>query len=197
MTVSADEIMLERLFKTARSQNGWRDEPVGDDQLREAYDIAKWGPTSMNTQPMRILLLRSKEAKERLAPALAPTNVDKMTSAPVVAIIAYDLEFHTRLPVTFPHNPNAAAYFTGNPASIEPTAFRNGSLQAAFFILALRAVGLDVGPMSGFDAAKVNAEFLAASTWRVNMLCGIGRGDPAKVFDRSPRLSFDEVVLEM
>ena len=197
MTISADETMLERLFKSARSQNGWRDEPVGDAQLREAYDIAKWGPTSMNTQPMRIVLLRSKEAKARLAPALAPTNVDKMTSAPVVAIIAYDLEFYAKLPVTFPHNPNASAYFTGNPAAIEPTAFRNGSLQAAFFILALRAVGLDVGPMSGFDAAKVNEEFLGGSTWRVNMLCGIGRGDPTKVFDRSPRLSFDEVVRAM
>jgi 3-hydroxypropanoate dehydrogenase len=115
-------------------------------------------------------------------------------TAPVVAVIAHDTEFYTQLPKTFPHNPNASAYFTGNPAAIEPTAFRNGSLQAAYFMLALRAVGLDVGPMSGFDPVKVNAEFFDGSPWRVNLICGIGHGDSTKVFDRSPRLTFDEVT---
>lgn len=185
---------VQQLFADARSQNGWLSGPVNDEQLREAYEIAKWGPTSMNTQPMRLFFLRSDAAKERLKPALAPTNVDKVMSAPVVAIIAYDIEFHMHLPKVFPHNPNAQAYFTGNPGAIEPTAFRNGSLQAAYFMLALRAVGLDVGPMSGFDAAKVDAEFFADTTLRVNLLCGIGRGDPAKVFGRSPRLTFEDVT---
>lgn len=189
-----DEATLRRLFMEARSQNGWLPDPVDDEQLRAAYEIAKMGPTSMNTQPMRIEFLRSPEAKERLRSTLAPTNVDKVMAAPVVAIIAYDTEFHENLPRIFPHNPNAQGMFTGNPAMIEPTAFRNSSLQAAYYLLALRAVGLDVGPMSGFDAAKVNAEFFANSTWRANMLCCIGRGDPAKVFPRLPRLSFDEVT---
>ncbi len=188
---------VARLFTDARSQNGWLPDPVGDDELRAAYGIAKWGPTSMNTQPMRMLLIRSAEAKERLRPALAPTNVDKLLAAPVIAVIAYDMEFHAHLPRTFPHNPNAQGYFTGNPASIEPTAFRNGSLQAAYWMLALRAVGLDVAPMSGFDAAKINAEFFAGGTWRVNLLCGIGHGDPAKVFQRSPRLEFEQIVLAL
>ena len=185
---------LATLFKDARSQNGWRQDPVTDEELREAYDIAKWGPTSMNTQPMRVVFLRSDEAKERLKPALSPTNVDKVMTAPVVAVIAYDTEFYSQLPKTFPHNPNAPNYFLNNKAVIEPTAFRNGSLQAAYLMLALRAVGLDVGPMSGFDPAKVNAEFFTDSTYRVNLICGIGHGDPAKVFNRSPRLDFEEVT---
>ena len=189
-----DADAIRQLFTDARSQNGWLPGPVSDDQLREAYDMAKWGPTSMNTQPMRLLFLRSEAAKLRLKPALAPTNVDKVMSAPVVAIVAYDTEFHAHLPKVFPHNPNAQAFFTGNPAAIEPTAFRNGTLQAAYFLLALRAVGLDVGPMSGFDAAKVDAEFFAGTTVRVNLLCGIGRGDRSKVFGRSPRLSFEDVA---
>jgi 3-hydroxypropanoate dehydrogenase len=189
-----DETALATLFKEARSQNGWLPDAVDDEKLRSAYDIAKWGPTSMNTQPMRLLFLRSTEAKERLRPALSPTNVDKVMTAPVVAIVAFDTEFYTQLKRTFPHNPGASAYFTSNPASIEPTAFRNGSLQAAYFMLALRAEGLDVGPMSGFDAGKVNAEFFADSSWRVNLLCGIGQGDPTKVFDRSPRLEFETVA---
>jgi 3-hydroxypropanoate dehydrogenase len=191
---SVDDAALAILFRDARSQNGWLADAVSDDQLFEAYEIAKWGPTSMNTQPMRILFLRSLESKARLQPALAPTNVAKVMSAPVVAVIAYDIEFHAQLPKTFPHNPNAQAYFTANPAAIEPTAFRNGSLQAAYFMLALRAVGLDVGPMSGFDPAKVDAEFFEGTNLRANMLCGIGHGDPTKVFDRSPRLEFGEIT---
>ena len=188
------EAALATLFKDARSQNGWRPDPVSDEELREAYDIAKWGPTSMNTQPMRVIFLRSAEAKERLKPALAPNNIDKVMTAPVVAVIAYDTEFYSQLPKTFPHNPNAQNYFTGNQAVVEPTAFRNGSLQAAYLMLALRAVGLDVGPMSGFDPAKVNAEFFADTTYRVNLICGIGHGDASKVFNRLPRLEFDEIA---
>lgn len=184
--------MLQRLFLEARSQNGWRDEPVSDELLRAAYDIAKWGPTSMNTQPMRLLLLRSVDAKNRLKPALSPGNVEKAMGAPVVAIIAHDLKFFTQLPKTFPHNPDAADRFASNPAASDATAFRNGTLQAAYFMLALRAVGLDVGPMSGFDAKKVDAEFFANSTWQTNFLCGIGHGDPEKLFERLPRLAFDE-----
>jgi len=134
--------------------------------------------------------LRSVEAKERLRPALAPTNIDKVMTAPVAAIIAYDIEFYRQLPTTFPHNPNAQGFFVSNEGTIEPTAFRNGSLQAAYLMLSLRAVGLDVGPMSGFDPAKVNAEFFADTSWRANMICGIGHGDPTKVFYRSPRLDF-------
>ena len=189
-----DETTLAKLLTNARSQNGWLAEPVNDALLRTAYDIAKWGPTSMNTQPMRVLFMRSAEAKERLRPALAPTNVDKVMTAPVVAVIAYDTEFHSQLPTVFPHNPNAQNFFLGNEALIESTAFRNGSLQAAYLMLALRAVGLDVGPMSGFDPGKVNAELFAGTTWRVNLICGIGHGDPAKVYGRSPRLDFDAVA---
>ena len=192
MTSSADTT-LEKLFFNARSQNGWLSDPVSDEQLRSAYEIAKWGPTSMNTQPMRLLLLRSPEGKDRLRGALAPPNIEKVMTAPVVAIIAYDLDFPTTLSRTFPHNPNAPGVFTGSPAIVEPTAFRNGSLQAAYYMLALRSVGLDVGPMSGFDPAKVNEAFFAESTWRVNLICGIGRGDPSKVFQRLPRLEFDEI----
>lgn len=189
-----DRVALAALFTDARSQNGWRPDPVSDAQLRAAYDIAKWGPTSMNSQPMRLVFLRSLAAKTRLKPAMSPGNVEKVMTAPVVAIIAYDMQFHTRLPEVFPHNPAAMDYFTGNPAAIEPTAFRNGSLQAAYFMLALRAVGLDVGPMSGVDLDRVDREFLGETSFRANFVCGIGHGDPEKLFGRSPRLSFDEVA---
>ena len=191
--MSSANTILEKLFLSARSQNGWLPDPVSDDDLRSAYEIAKWGPTSMNTQPMRLLLLRSMEAKERLKEALAPPNIEKVMTAPVVAIIAYDLDFPATLPRTFAHNPNAPGLFAGNPAMVEPTAFRNGSLQAAYYMIALRSVGLDVGPMSGFDPQKVNEAFFASSSWRVNLICGIGRGDPSKVLQRLPRLDFDEV----
>ncbi len=192
--MNADETMLQRLFVQARSQNGWRAEPVSDDQLMEAYNIAKWGPTSMNTQPMRLVILRSSAAKDRLAPAIAPTNLEKVMTAPVVAIIAYDTNFYTHLPKTFPHRPGAQDLFAANPPIAEATAFRNGTLQAAYFMLALRSVGLDVGPMSGFDVDKVNAEFFTGSSCRVNFICGIGSGDRDKVFDRLPRLEFSEIA---
>ncbi len=189
-----DAPALATLFLEARAQNGWLDKPVSDSDLRTAYDIARFGPTSMNTQPMRILFLRSAEAKKRLKPALMPGNVEKTMTAPVVAIIAYDTAFHTHLPVTFPHNPAAMAFFDGKDALLQETAFRNGTLQGAYFMLALRALGLDIGPMSGFAAPVVDAEFFAGTTYRANFLCGIGHGDDAKIFARSPRLDFDQVA---
>lgn len=195
--MTGDDALLGRLFHDARSQNGWLDEPVRDEDLAAAYEIAKWGPTSMNTQPMRLVFLRTAEAKERLKPALAPGNVDKAMAAPVVAIIAHDACFYTQLPKVFPHNLQAEALFAANRAASDATAFRNGSLQGAYFMLALRAVGLDVGPMSGFDTDKVDAEFFSESSWRSNFLCGIGRGDVAKVMPRLPRLTFEEVALSL
>lgn len=189
-----DKECIETLFSTARSHNGWLDDSVSLDDLREAFSIAKWGPTSMNSQPMRILFLRSAAAKERLRPALAAANVTKAMTAPVLAVIAYDMEFHTQLPKIFPHHPAAQKYFESNRALVEPTAFRNGSLQAAYFMLALRAVGLDVGPMSGFDAARVDAEFFDDNSWRVNFICAIGHGDTSKLFHRLPRLEFEEAT---
>ena len=148
----------------------------------------------MNTQPLRLLFLRSAEEKQRLQPALSPGNVEKVMTAPVVAHFCYDTQFHRKMAETFPHRPEASKMFEGSPGLAEATAFRNGSLQAAYLMLALRAVGLDVGPMSGFDADKVNAEFLATTSWRINMICGIGHGDPAKVFQRLPRLEFDDAA---
>jgi 3-hydroxypropanoate dehydrogenase len=189
-----DRAALSLLFTEARSQNGWKSEPVTDEQLKAAYDIAKWGPTSMNTQPMRIVFVRSAEGKKRLEPALAPGNVEKTMTAPVVAIIAYDTNFASHLPRTFPHNPNARKMFEGNEGLIQATAFRNGTLQGAYFLLSLRAVGLDAGPMSGFDPAKVDAAFFAGTTFKTNFLCGIGYGNPEKVFARSPRFDFGEVT---
>lgn len=189
-----DNGLLQRLFTHARSQNGWREGAVGDDQLRAAYDLAKWGPTSMNAQPMRLVFLRSTAAKERLKPALAPGNVEKVMTAPIVAIIAFDTQFYTHLGRTFPHWPGAQDLFANNSRSAEETAFRNGTLQAAYYMLALRATGLDVSPISGFNAEKTDAEFFDKSSYRVNFICGIGSGDPTKVFERLPRLEFDEVA---
>lgn len=189
-----NSVPLGRLLVDARSHNGWRAGSVEDSDLRAAYELASWGPTSMNTQPMRIVFLRTEAAKERLKPALLPGNIDKAMAAPVVAILAYDLGFHQHLPRTFPHNPAAQAFFEGKDALLRETAFRNGTLQAAYFMLALRAGGLDVGPMSGFDAASVDTEFFAGTAWRANFLCGIGHGDPAKLFERLPRLGFDQVT---
>ena len=158
MSAKLSQEALEQLFTKARTHNGWRDVDVPDALLREAVDIAKWGPTSANGSPMRVLFLRSQEAKQRLAPALIPGNLAKTMAAPVVAIVAYDLNFYEHLPRLYPAT-DARSWFVGNAALIEETAFRNGSLQGAYLLLALRAVGLDVGPMSGFDKATVDAEF--------------------------------------
>jgi len=186
-----DEAGLDLLFRTARTQNGWLPKPVGEAQLREVYDLMKMGPTSANCSPLRIVFVRSKEGRRRLAPALSPGNVDKVMAAPVTAILGHDLAFYEHLPRLFPHNPTARSWFEGKPHA-EATAFRNSTLQGAYFMLAARAVGLDCGPMSGFDAAKVDAEFFPGGRVRTNFLCSIGHGDPAKLFDRSPRFAFDE-----
>lgn len=185
------EEALNTLFFEARSHNGWRDEPVSDDQLRAIYDRMKMGPTSANCCPARILFLRTPEAKERLRPALAEGNVEKTMSAPVVAIIGMDLQFYEKLPKLFPHT-DARSWYVGKPEKIRETAFRNSSLQGAYFIMAVRSVGLDAGPMSGFDAAKLNAEFFPDGTVEVNFICAIGHGDPSKLFPRHPRLDFEE-----
>jgi 3-hydroxypropanoate dehydrogenase len=182
---------LDQLFRQARTHNAWLPKRVPLATLREAYDLARWGPTSANSSPARFLFLQSEAAKARLLPALAPSNVEKTKLAPVTAIIAWDTEFHEKLPKLFPHA-DMRSYFAGKPALIEESAFRNGSLQGAYFILAARAVGLDCGPMSGFDASKVNAEFFPDGKWKVNFLCNLGYGDHSKLFPRSPRLEFDE-----
>lgn len=186
---------LNALFHEARSHNAWRDEPVSDDTLRDLYALTRMAPTSANTSPARFLFLRTPEAKERLAPALSAGNHDKTIAAPVTAIIAYDPKFYEKLPQLFPHNPDARSWFTSNEGLAATTAFRNGTLQGAYFILAARAVGLDVGPMSGFDNDKVDDIFLRSYGWRSNFLCNLGHGDPAGVFERSPRLEFDEACV--
>lgn len=185
---------LDTLFRNARTQNGFLDTPVSDAQLRALYELMKWGPTTMNSQPARLVFVRSKAGKEKLAPALSPGNRDKTMAAPVTAIIAYDLQFYENLPRTFPNNPNAKAAFAGEEkkAHVQTTALRNGSLQGAYLILAARALGLDCGPMSGFDNAKVDAAFFPEGRVKSNFLCNLGVGDPAKVFPRNPRLPFEE-----
>jgi len=185
-----DDAALDTLFREARSHNKWRDEPVSDDTLIALHGLLKWGPTSANSSPARFLFLRTKEAKERLAPALSAGNLDKTMAAPVTVIVAYDPRFYDHLPTLFPHNPDARSWFTGNDALAATTAFRNGTLQGAYLMLAARSLGLDVGAMSGFDNDKVDAEFLTADAWRSNFLCNLGYGDPEGLFARSPRFDF-------
>jgi 3-hydroxypropanoate dehydrogenase len=186
-----DLVSLDTLFREARTYTAWLPEPVSDDLLREIYDLAKMGPTSANTSPLRILFLKSEAAKARLLPALAPNNVEKSRTAPVVALMGYDLEFYEKLPQLYPQA-DARSWFAGNAALIQETAFRNSTLQAAYFILAARAKGLDCGPMSGFDAGKVNEEFFADGKWRVNFVCNLGHGNRDALRPRNPRLQFDE-----
>ena len=183
---------LDVLWRDARTQNGWLPAPVDDAKLHQIYDLVKMAPTSFNCQPMRMIFIRSQAQKDKLKQTLAPSNVDKAMTAPVVAILGYDLAFHEHLPRLFPHT-DAKSYFTGKPAHIETTAFRNASMQAGYFVLAARAVGLDCGPMSGFDNAQVDAAFFAGTTVKSNILCALGHGDPAKIFPRSPRFGFDEI----
>ena len=184
-------VSLETLFTAARTHNGWTDKPVTDADLQQAYDLAKWGPTSANCSPARIVFVRSATEKEKLVACVSAGNAEKTKAAPVTAIIGMDMAFYDKLPQLFPHA-DARPWFVGNQAIIDATAFRNSSLQGAYFILAARAVGLDCGPMSGFDAEKVNAAFFAGTSVKVNFICNLGHGDPAKLFGRSPRLSFDE-----
>jgi len=190
----AEPDTLALLFNEARSHNGWRDKPVTEEQLRALYDIAKMGPTSFNQQPMRLVFVRSLEAKEKLAPALIEKNRHKMVSAPVTAIIAYDSAFYEKLPELFPQNPNVRSIFEGNETIAATNAFRNGTLQGAYFLLAARAIGLDVGPMSGFDNASVDEMFFAGTSLKSNFLCALGYADESKIFRRLPRLEFDDVA---
>jgi 3-hydroxypropanoate dehydrogenase len=186
-----DPTALDRLFRDARTQNKWLDRPVPDSKLQEMYDILKWGPTSANSSPARFVFLRTREGKEKLRPALSQGNTDKTMSAPVVCIVAYDPHFYELLPRLFPHT-DARSWFTGNPDLVFTTAFRNGTLQGAYLMIAARAVGLDVGAMSGFDNAKVDEAFFADTGWKSNFLVNLGYGDPAGLFQRLPRLPFDE-----
>ncbi|MBN9516725.1 MAG: malonic semialdehyde reductase [Alphaproteobacteria bacterium] len=186
-----DDKALDNIFRSARTHNGWLPKPVTDDQLRAIYDVMKWGPTSANCQPARIVFVRTKEGKEKLRPALSAGNTEKTMTAPVTAIVAYDPEFYEHLPRMFPHDQTAITWFKGKP-SAEPTAFRNGSLQGAYLIIAARALGLDCGAMSGFDNAKVDQAFFPDGKVKSNFLCNIGYGDPAKLFTRSPRFNFEE-----
>lgn len=182
---------LRQLFHDARTFNRFRHEPVPDALLHAAWDLARLAPTSANSSPARILFVKSPEAKKRLEPALSDGNRAKTMRAPVTAIFAYDMEFYDHLPRLFPHE-DARSWFAGKPDAIEVTAFRNGTLQAAYFILAARAVGLDCGPMSGFDNAKVDAEFFAGTSFRSNFLCNLGFGDGSDLRPRHPRFAFDE-----
>jgi len=182
---------LDQLFREARTHSTWLPEPVPVELLHKAYELARLAPTSANGSPARFVFLTTPGAKARLKPVLAPGNVDKTMAAPVTVIIAWDMEFHEKLPRLFPQT-DVRSYFVGNKPLIEENAFRNGSLQAAYFILAARALGLDCGPMSGFDADKLNAEFFPDGKWKVNLICNLGYGDPSKLHPRNPRLSFEE-----
>lgn len=193
--MTIDAVGLDLLFKEARSHNKWQDTPVSDETLRELYDILKFGPTSANSSPARFVFVRTKEGKDKLAPALSAGNHDKTMSAPVTAIIAYDPKFFEKLPTLFPHNPDAISWFTSNDSLAATTAFRNGTLQGAYLMIAARSLGLDTGAMSGFDNAKVDAAFFAHNGWRSNFLVNLGHGDPAGLFNRSPRLPFDEACM--
>jgi 3-hydroxypropanoate dehydrogenase len=193
--MTIDAAGLDLLFREARSQNKWRDEPVSDETIHALYDVLKFGPTSANCSPARFLFIRTKEGKAKLAPALSSGNMDKTMAAPVTAIVAYDPKFYEKLPKLFPHNPDATSWFTSNDSLAATTAFRNGTLQGAYLMIAARALGLDVGGMSGFDNAKVDEAFLADKGWRSNFLVNLGHGDPAGVFNRSPRLDFDEACV--
>jgi 3-hydroxypropanoate dehydrogenase len=185
---------IQQLFTEARTHHAWQDKPVADELLQEIYDLTKWGPTSANASPLRIVFVKSKSAKEKLLPAIAGPNVEQVRAAPVTAVIAYDQKFYDQLPTLFPAY-DFRPMFASNPSLSEQTAFRNSSLQGAYFILAARALGLDAGPMSGFDNAKVDQAFFEGTTWKSNFLCNIGYGDTAKLHPRGPRLSFDEACI--
>lgn len=194
-----DAQSLDRILRNARTHNVWLPKPVTDQQLREIYEILKWGPTSVNSQPGRIVFVRTPEGKEKLKPALSPGNLDKTMAAPVTAIIAYDTRFYEHLPNIFPHNPAAIDNFrgAGKEEVARMTAIRNGTLQGAYFIIAARALGLDCGAMSGFNNALVDQAFFPDGRFKSNFLCNIGYGDHSKLFNRSPRHPFEEVCTLM
>lgn len=194
MKTPITEEALDQLFREARTYSAWLPEPVPVELLREVYELASLGPTSANASPARFVFLITPGAKARLKPVLAPGNIEKTMAAPVTAIIARDTEFHENLPRLFPQF-DMRSYFVGNQSLIDETAFRNSSMQAGYFILAARALGLDCGPMSGFDADKLNAEFFPDGKWKVNLLCNLGYGDKTKLYPRNPRLNFEEASL--
>jgi len=192
--MSLDHTALDALFTAARTQNKWTDKPVSDAELQAIYDLVKMAPTSANSCPARFIFVRTPEAKEKLKPALSAGNLDKTMTAPVTVIVAYDPKFYEQLPKLFPHA-DARAWFSGNPALAEETAFRNSTLQGAYLIMAARALGIDSGAMSGFDKAKVDEAFLAGHGWKSNFLINLGHGDESVLFPRAPRLSFDEACI--
>jgi 3-hydroxypropanoate dehydrogenase len=193
--MSIDAAGHDLLFKEARTHNKWHDKPITDETLHELYEILKFGPTSANSSPARFVFVRTKEGKEKLAPALSAGNTEKTLSAPVTVIVAYDPKFYEKLPFLFPHNADAISWFTSNDSLAATTAFRNGTLQGAYLMIAARSLGLDIGAMSGFDNATVDAAFFAHNGWRSNFLVNLGHGDPSGVFNRSPRLSFEEACI--
>lgn len=193
MSEVLNDTALDQLFRTARTQNAFLDKPVEDTQLHALYELLKWAPTSANMSPARFVFVKSPEAKEKLKPALSEGNLAKTLAAPVTVIVAHDEDFHEKLPYLFPHV-DAKAWFDGPRENRREAAFRNGSLQGAYLILAARALGLDAGPMSGFDNAKVDEAFFAGTAIKSNFLVNLGYGDPAGLFPRSPRLPFDEAA---
>lgn len=193
MSAALSDASLDQLFRSARTHNAWTDRKIDEATLRALYDLVKWGPTSANASPARFVFVTTPEGKARLKPALSAGNMDKTLAAPVTVIVAHDLDFAQKLPVLFPHAPGAKDWFAA-PAVEQATAFRNGTLQGAYLILAARALGLDTGPMSGFDNAKVDEAFFAGTRIKSNFLVNLGYGDPAGLFPRSPRLAFEEAV---
>ncbi|WP_426755682.1 malonic semialdehyde reductase [Myxococcus sp. Y35] len=187
-----DDTALDQLFLNARTHNAWLDKPVADDVLQQLYALTRMAPTAANSQPVRIVFVKSREAKERLKPALSPGNVDKTMNAPVTAIIAYDTEFYEKLPQLFPARDMKSGIASRPPEVREKMAYMNSSLQGGYFILAARALGLDCGPMAGFDNALVDAAFFPDGKWRSNFLVNLGYGDAEKLFPRNPRLDFSE-----
>ncbi|MEO8366470.1 MAG: malonic semialdehyde reductase [Pseudoxanthomonas sp.] len=194
MSEVLNDTALDQLFRTARTQNSFLDKPVEDSQLHALYELLKWGPTAANTTPARFVFVKSAEAKAKLGPTLDPGNYKKTMAAPVTVIVGFDEDFHEKTPFLFPHVPDAKSWFDGQRENRHVAAFRNGSLQGAYLVLAARALGLDAGPMSGFDNAKVDEAFFAGTAIKSNFLVNLGYGDPAGVFPRLPRLSFDEAA---
>lgn len=188
-----DQAAIASLFTDARTHNVWQDRQVSEETLHELYEVMRFGPTSMNCQPSRIIFLTTDEAKERLKPALLPGNLDKTMKAPVVAVVGFDTEFHEHLPRMFAHNPNAKSLFDGKPDFIHSTAFRNSSIQGGYLVMAARALGLDAGPMSGFNNAAVDEEFFPDGKVKSNFLCNLGYGDKEALFPRGDRFAFEEV----
>ena len=192
MHTALDASTLEQLFTEARTHNGWLDRPVTDDTLRRLYELARMAPTAANSQPVRLVFVKGREAKEKLKATLAPGNVDKTMQAPVTVIVAYDTAFHEQMPKLFPARDMKSYFAAQSPEAREQGAFMNSSLQGGYLILAARALGLDCGPMGGFDKAKVDAAFLEGTGWKSNFLLNLGYGDAQKLFPRNPRLAFED-----